>query len=88
MEKFKAMFSFKSHHFPIREKPFIKTREERKQLSFKSKHRDKTMILIKFSKENLQSSIVFGKSKPQMKFQRRHYMSLKNTFIMKMLTRT
>lgn len=43
------------------------------------------MILIKFSKENFQASIVFGKSKPQMKFQRRHYMSLKSMFIMKML---
>lgn len=44
------------------------------------------MIPIKFSKENFQSSIVFGKSKSQMKFQRRHYMSFKSMFIMKMLT--
>lgn len=80
------MFSFKSHHSDVREKPFIKTLEERKQRSFKSKHGKKTMILTKFSKGNFQASFVFGKSKPQMKFQRRHYMSLKSMFIMKMLT--
>lgn len=46
----------------------------------------KTMILTKFSKGNFQASFVLDKSKPQMKFQRRHYMSLKIMFIMKMLT--